>query len=127
MAATDQVIALLTRIAEGVDTQNELLSGILNRKKETEVKPPEAHEDASKAYRTFTAEYIEVGFEKGKKTFRVFGAPFTKFGVRVWPEHLHKIGMAESLDLGQHAFTSDVKAELNDNNQPQKIVGLASS
>ena len=125
MAATDQVIALLTRIAEGVDTQNELLSALIAFLKSAGSRPEEPKPTPDPSHRIFTADYIEVGFEKGKKVYRIWGQPFMTYGVRVWPEVLPRLGLSEDLDMGQHEFTERVSAECNDRGNPVKVIGLA--
>lgn len=120
-SSAEQVVILLTRIAESLETQTELLSAILEHRTNS---APAVAGDTVRT-RTFDAEYIEVGYANGKKTYRVFGGPFTKFGIRVWPETLSKLGLSTSLDVGQHPFTQAVVIELNDDSNPQKVIGLA--
>lgn len=132
---TEQVVALLTRIAEGVDTQNELLSHLLSAKVEDVSTKPHAPDDVpstgdERKYRVFDAETLHVTIdEKGEKHFKVKGGPFREHGVTIWPEVL---ASTFGLDTEQlmpckdgYAFKHQVRALLTAEGKLRKVVGLA--
>jgi len=77
-------------------------------------------------YRDFDASEILLSYDdKGQPTYKVKGVPFTKFGVRVWPETLPalKIDPAK-LKPGPNAYKARVRALMGEQG-PRKIIGLA--
>jgi len=78
-------------------------------------------------YRDFTAETLNVGMDdNGKPVYKIRGGPFTKFGVRVWPEVMSLIGVEiEDLKPGPNQFNAQVRAILDEKGQAKKVVGLA--
>jgi hypothetical protein len=65
--------------------------------------------------------------EEGNPAYRIKGHPFVKFGVRVWPEVLPHLGLdPRELRPGPNRFTAQVRALLNGEGKPKKVVGLAS-
>lgn len=75
---------------------------------------------------TFMAETISYGIaEDGKAVYKVKGGQYTKFGVRVWPEVLPKLGLdPDALKPGPNAFSKPVIALVGEKG-PQKVIGLA--
>lgn len=72
--------------------------------------------------------------DKGQPTYKGKGTPFTKFGVRIWPETLPSLNIdPASLKPGPNACKIRVKAEMinttdesgQSRETPRKIVGLA--
>ena len=65
--------------------------------------------------------------EDGQPTFRVRGPLYPRFGIKVWPEVLPKLGLdPDSLPVGQTPFNARVLALMGDK-YPKKVVGLAPS
>ncbi len=49
-----------------------------------------------------------------------------KFGVRIWPEVLPNIGIdPNALKPGTNPFSAMVRAVLNEEGKPKKVIGLA--
>lgn len=73
----------------------------------------------------FQAESIVVTIaEDGNPAYKVKGFPFIKFGVRVWPEVLPNIGVnPDALKPGTNAFSAMVRAVLNEEGKPKKVIG----
>lgn len=81
-------------------------------------------------YQDFTAAAIRVGISEtnGERTYKAVGHPFTKFGVRVWPEVMPALGIDDPLALkfGDNPFKVPplVRALMGEQG-PKKIIGLA--
>jgi hypothetical protein len=75
----------------------------------------------------FQAESIVVTIaEDGQPAYKVKGFPFVKFGVRVWPEVLPQLGVdPDALKPGANPFSAAVRAVLNEDGKPKKVIGLA--
>jgi hypothetical protein len=75
----------------------------------------------------FQAESVVMTIdEEGQRAYKVRGYPFIKFGVRVWPEVLPQLGIdADTLKPGVNAFSATVRAVLNPEGRPKKVIGLA--
>ena len=75
----------------------------------------------------FQAESVVVTIaEDGNPAYRIRGFPFIKFGVRVWPEVLPNIGLDPgALKPGMNPFSAMVRAALNEEGKPRKVIGLA--
>ena len=84
-------------------------------------------------YKDFTAEAVLLGYsDKGDPTYKLIGFPYTKYGVRVWPEVLPLLGIvADQLKPGPNPLNPpvNVRALLVDNESgtlsPKKVIGLA--
>lgn len=76
---------------------------------------------------TFVADTISYGIaEDGKAVYKIKGGQYTKFGVRVWPEVLPKLGVdPAALKPGPNPFSKAVLALVGEKG-PQKVIGLAS-
>lgn len=74
----------------------------------------------------FLADTISLGYDdNGKATYKVKGGQYTKFGVRVWPEVLPKLGIdPAALKPGPNEFGKPVIALVGEKG-PQKVIGLA--
>lgn len=58
--------------------------------------------------------------------YKIKGGQYTKFGVRVWPEVLPKLGVdPAALKPGPNPFNKPVLALVGEKG-PQKVIGLAS-
>ncbi len=75
----------------------------------------------------FQAETIVVTLnEDGQPAYKVKGARFVKFGVRVWPEVLPALGVdPQQLKPGPNPYTGVVRALMNEEGRPKKVIGLA--
>jgi len=78
----------------------------------------------------FLAERITVASdEKGNPIYKIYGHPYTKWGVRVWPEVLPALGLhTNDLKPGDNPLPSlTVRAKLVDGKNgktPSKVIGL---
>lgn len=72
------------------------------------------------------AESLQVADDGERKTFRVKGGAYKKWGVFIWPEVLERdFGInSESIRPGLHPFKYRVRV-LMDGDKPRKVVGLA--
>lgn len=91
--------------------------------------PSQAQPTVPGTFRDFTMTAVKVGISEinGERTYKAIGQPFTKYGVRIWPEVLPELGIAagESLKFGDNPCASRlVRAEMGDRG-PKKITGLA--
>ncbi len=77
-------------------------------------------------YRDFEATEILMSYDdKGNPTYKAKGAPYLKFGVRVWPEVLPSLGVdPASLRPGPNPVRIRVRALMGEQG-PRKIIGLA--
>lgn len=77
--------------------------------------------------RDFIAETLVMTTDdSGKPAYKVKGFPFSEFGVRVWPEVLPLIGIdPTAVKPGPNPLPPGlvVRALLNENNKPRKIIG----
>jgi hypothetical protein len=149
-----QSLELLTRIAAGIEAQNERLATLtdaiahlieisdasaqssadaaemLAKFGEAWSRPPAAGAATPAAPQgatvVFMAETLSYGIaEDGKPVYKIKGGQFTKFGVRVWPEALQLLGIdAAQLKPGPNAFSAPVIALMGEKG-PQKVIGLA--
>jgi len=77
-----------------------------------------------------SAEIIMSTGDKGEPVYKIKGAPFLKFGVRVWPETLPALNIdPATLKPGPNPLNRRVRALMkageNEQPTPQKIIGLA--
>lgn len=69
---------------------------------------------------------VTIG-EDGEPAYKLKGFPFVKFGVRVWPEVLPLLGVdPDKLKPGKNPFSGVVRALLNEEGKPKKVVALVS-
>jgi len=75
---------------------------------------------------TFDASIMLVGIDdNGAPTYKLKGAQFMKFGVRVWPETLPALGIdPATLKPSPNPLNLRVRALMGDKG-PRKIIGLA--
>ncbi len=75
----------------------------------------------------FQAETVVVTLnEEGQPAYKIKGARFVKFGVRVWPEVLPMLGLdPQKLKPGPNPYTGVVRALLNEEGRPKKVIGPA--
>lgn len=79
--------------------------------------------------RDFLAEQAIVGVDdNGQPTYKLKGFPFVRFGVRIWPEALPRLGLdPETLKPGPNQLPNGgmvVRAVLDGKGHAKKIVGL---
>jgi hypothetical protein len=75
---------------------------------------------------SFVTEAISVSVNNEKKFFKVKGGKYSKFGVTVWPEVLHAVGMnVENAEAKEYPFPG-YKATfvMNDKGKPSKVITL---
>lgn len=85
-------------------------------------------------FQDFTATAVRVGVSEitGETTYKAVGHPFSKFGVRIWPEVLPvflnrlEVDDPEELSFGDNPLRVPVlvRAEIGERG-PKKIIGLA--
>lgn len=75
----------------------------------------------------FQAESIVVTVnEEGQPAYKIRGAQYVKFGIRVWPEVLPALGVDPAkLRPGPNPYTGVVRALLGAEGRPRKVIGLA--
>lgn len=76
----------------------------------------------------FHADTILLTYDDaGNAAYKIKGAPFAKFGVRVWPETLPALGIdPAALKPGPNPIAAHVRAVLNpETRKPRKVIGLA--
>lgn len=88
---------------------------------------------STETFKDFDAtEIIMTYSDKGEPAYKIKGQPFTKFGVRAWPEVLPELGIdPEKLKPGPNAISIRVRALMFEatsesgtvSMQPRKIVG----
>jgi hypothetical protein len=89
----------------------------------------------TETYKDFDASEILLSYDdKGQPTYKIKGVPFSKFGVRVWPEVLPDLGIdPDTLRPGPNLFRCKVRALMFEatseagtlSMQPKKIIGKA--
>lgn len=134
-----QSLALLERIAAATEANAAAIRALADEiaalRAELEARPatgtgptvvPAASYTAARCV-DFQAESVVVTIaEDGNPAYRIRGFPFIKFGVRVWPEVLPNIGLDPgALKPGTNPFCAMVRASLNDEGKPKKVIGLA--
>lgn len=139
-----KTIDLLARIASASEASLDALRemrvilGLISAKMETLIEAAEAApatvastgtpgETPAGNYRDYDAEVISVSSDDdGKPVYKIKGGPFTKFGVRVWPEVLPLLGVdVGDLRPGPNQFNARVRAVLDEKGQAKKVIGLA--
>lgn len=125
------VITLLTRIAiasEAMLTELQKLS--LPAQSPTASQPTHGvtptNGNGSYGYRDFACTTIILSYDdKGEATYKAQGVPYSKFGVRIWPEVLPTLGIdPAALQPGPNPFVANLRAEMGDKG-PRKVIGLA--
>ncbi len=83
---------------------------------------------APEGYTDFSAENLTMTYnDDGTPAYRIKGGPYSKFGVRAWPEILPALGVdPATLKPGPNPFAARVRALLGENG-PRKIIGLATN
>lgn len=73
----------------------------------------------------FTAEFMEATTRGGKEYWKVYGGPFVKYGVTIWPEIMEAAGLI-GLDASARINVSGWTAEyvVNERGNPQKVVAM---
>lgn len=140
----EKTLALLERIAVGTEANgtfmHELAEQIAELRQDLEgqaaaravAAPAGPHIISAQSYVgancvDFQAESIVVTTdEEGKPAYRVRGFPFVKFGVRAWTEVLPALGVdPAALKPGPNPFSALVRAVLNEEGKPRKVIGPA--
>jgi hypothetical protein len=79
-------------------------------------------------YTEFTAEAVVMTYnDKGEPAYKIVGHPYSRYGVRVWPEVLSALGIDPAqLKPGPNPFSARVVALMGEHG-PKKITGRAAS
>ena len=77
-------------------------------------------------YRVITAEALIMTYtDNGEPAYKIIGQPYSKFGVRVWPEILPTLGVNPSqLKPGRNPYNAAVLVLMGERG-PKKVIGLA--
>lgn len=129
-AATEANAALLHTLSEEISGMRQDLEGQAAAR--AVAGPAGPHVISAQSYVgancvDFQAESIVVTTgDDGQPCYKIKGFPFVKFGVRVWPEVLPALGIdAAALKPGPNAFSALVRAVLNEEGKPRKVIGPA--
>ena len=134
----EETLALLRRIADGFEQLLESSTATLEASATTaealarfaesipNTPQPSAPSQPAGEYRDFLAEAIVMTYnDRGEPAYKLVGHPYSKYGVRVWPEVLPILGVdPDSLQPGPNPFSSHVRALMGERG-PKKITGLA--
>jgi len=103
------------------------LSEVVQQRKELPAASPSYGNGKVYQYIDFFCNEISSSIDdNGNPAYKAKGFPFTKFGVRLWPEVLPKIGLdPDSLQLGPNSFNAMLRAVLTDEGTPKKVIGLS--
>lgn len=128
MSAPD-VIALLTRIAAASEA---MLAELQKLNTQQPAQQPAQHVvttngngAGSYGYRDLACTTIILSYDdKGQATYKAQGAPFAKFGVRIWPEILPALGIdPAALKPGPNPYSANLRVEMGEKG-PRKVTGL---
>ena len=89
-------------------------------------------QSAAGAVQDFQSDTLIMTYDdKGQLAYKILGRPFSKFGVRTWPETLPALGIdASTLKPGPNPFSAMVRAMMIESATtpgkfiPKKIIGL---
>lgn len=87
---------------------------------------PAPRQNANGEYLELDVDSLHVTDDGGRKTFKVKGGAYRKWGVFIWPEVLERdFGIdSDNIKPGLHAFKYRVRI-LMDGDKPKKVVGIA--
>lgn len=76
-------------------------------------------------YEEHPADTLTCEYANGRHSYKVKGGPFTKWGVRIWPETLVRAGLSpDGIEMGDTELDGTMKV-LVEGGRPKKVVELS--
>jgi hypothetical protein len=126
-AVTIAMLSDILQVMQSASNAADALIKLMQRPAAAAQQPAASTGSDPATFSTFVATELIMGYtDDGQPTYKLIGTPWTKYGIKVWPEVLPTIDIdVASLRPGRNTIVPvNVKA-LNGDKYPKKVIGPA--